>query len=52
MAFASETFTVVDGLLSKQYIITDEAKAAELAIQKELISAIKDLTRAVRASNG
>ena len=43
MAFVSQVFTSADGTLS--YTIIDEAKAAELQIQKDLISAIKELTR-------
>lgn len=49
MAFTSEDFQVASGLLTKTYTITDEAKAAELAIQKELIEAIKELTRTLRS---
>lgn len=45
MVFEKETFKVADGLLQKTYEIIDEAKACELAIQRELIEAIRNLTR-------
>lgn len=48
MAFTQEKIKVNDGFLIKEYTITDEAKACELAIQMEMVEAIKDLTRAIR----
>lgn len=48
MVFTDENFKVNEGLIQKSYRITDEAKACEIAVQKELIEAIKDLARAVR----
>lgn len=48
MAFTEEKIKVNEGLLQKEYTITDEAKACELRLQKELIEAVKDLTRAIR----
>lgn len=48
MVFDKETFEVKRGMLSKGYEITDEAKACEIAVQKELVTAIQELTRALR----
>lgn len=49
MAF-EEKIKVKEGMLTKEYTITDEAKAAELGLQRELIKSIQELTRAVRGS--
>ena len=49
MAFTSEDFKVNEGLIQKSYKIIDEAKACEIAVQKELIVAIRELTRAVKS---
>lgn len=50
MVFTEEKIKVKQGLLEKEYTIKDEEKAAELAIQKELIQSIKDLTMVLQAS--
>lgn len=48
MAFTSEDVKVKEGSAEKTYTITDESKAAELAVIQEQTRAILELARAVR----
>jgi len=50
MVFTEEKIKVKEGLLTKEYTITDEAKAAELSLQRELINAVNSLANAIRGS--
>lgn len=48
MAFDKETFEVNEGLKRKTYNVTDESKACEIAVLKELVQAIKSLSANLR----